>query len=1020
MSKIATKWRSIFGCMLVFTAVPLLSAEPPSKPAFGAAAKGEERKRSDQPAEAAEFYRLKRAPVGQTTIPVERYLTARDQVEAMAQHSVRLEASFPSEQNGGAGSVSAQSVVFGAWQNLGPGNIGGRTRALLIHPTSPSTMYAGGVAGGVWKTTDGGASWVPLNDLLPSLAIGSLAMDPTNPNVIYAGTGEGFGNGDSVRGAGIFKTTDGGVTWAQLAATNTPDFHYVNDLAVSKNGSHAVYAATRTGVWRSLDGGASWSRVLEPFGGEGCFDLAARTDTATDTLFAVCTVFKPVASYNETAIFRNTNAAGGDVWQQVYTESQMGRTSLAIAPSNQNVIYALAASYAPGNYFLGMHAVFRSESNGDLGSWTARVRNTSTSRINTLLLTNFLFAGSPSCGSGVYYNQGWYDNVIAVDPADKDRVWAGGIDLFRSDDGGANWGIASYWFFARTDPKFAHADQHAIVFHPQYNGGTNKTMFVGNDGGIFRTSDARAAVATGDGALCGTTISSVTWASLNANYGVTQFYQGVSYPDGTRYFGGTQDNGTVRGDDATGSTWSTVAGGDGGYVAVDPANTSVIYFSYQNWAINKSTDGGQTASSAMNGITGDSGLFITPFLMDPTSSSRLWTGGSFLWRTVNAAASWQQASAALNGKVSAIAVASTNANRVLVGTSAGYIYRNTAALIAGSGTAWAGSKPQDGYVSSVAIDPSNESIAYATYSNFGLTHVWKSLDGGVTWTGIDGSGTTGIPDIPVHSIVIDPVQAARLYVGTDLGVFVSLDRGATWLVETTGFANVVTESLSLKPGSPPTLFAFTHGRGAWRVPIAACSYATFNDVPATYWAYRFIEALANRGITGGCGGGAYCPENSITRAQMAVFILAGAHGPSFVPPPATGQVFADVTTTSFAASWIERFRAEGYTAGCGSTTLPSGEVRPIYCPTNPISRGEMAVFLLLLRHGVGYAPPPATGLIFGDVPTSNGFAAWIEQLQREGITGGCGGGNYCPTAPVNRAQMAVFITTTLNLPLCQN
>ncbi len=957
---------------------------------------------------------MKRAPVGETAIPVERYLTARDQMKLMPQHSIRLETSFPSEENGGAGAVSAQSVVFGSWQSLGPGNIGGRTRSLLIHPTSPNTMFAGGVAGGVWKTTDGGSSWAPLNDLLPNLAISSLAMDPTNPNVIYAGTGEGFLNEDAVRGAGIFKTTDGGATWTHLAATNNLDFYYVNDLVVSKNGSHAVYAATQTGVWLSLNGGVSWSQVvLEPFVGIGCSDLAARTDTASDWVFAACTFFNSSTLSNETAIFRNTNAAGGGAWQQVYTESGMGRVSLAIAPSNQGVIYALAESRTPGNYFKGLHAVFRSEIGGGPSTWTARVRNTSVPFINTLLLTNFVYARYSICtgGQDSYFNQGWYDNVIAVDPVDKDRVWVGGIDLFRSDDGGANWGIASYWAFQPTDPKFVHADQHAVVFHPQYDGSINKKMFVANDGGIFRTDDARAAVATGNGALCGTPLSSMTWSSVNANYGVTQFYHGVPYPDGATYFGGTQDNGTVRGNDTGGSTWATVAGGDGGYVAVDPVNTSVIYFSYQNWSINKSTNGGQTAFPSVDGITGDSGLFITPFIMDPTDSSRLWTGGGFLWRTVNAAVSWQQASTALNGQVSAIAAAPTNANRVLVGTSDGYIYRSTAALSAGAGTAWAWSKPRDGFVTSVAFDPANENIAYATYSNFGATHVWKSLDGGVTWAGIDGSGTTGLPDVPVHSIVVDPVQTARLYIGTDLGVFVSLDRGATWFVENTGFANVVTESLSLKPGLPPTLFAFTHGRGAWRVPIAACSYATFNDVPATYWAYQQIEALANRGITRGCGNGNYCPETSITRGQMAVFILAGAHGPSYVPPPATGTVFGDVNTATFAASWIEQFKAEGYTIGCGNGN---------YCPDDPVTRGQMAVFLLRLRHGTGYTPPPATGLVFTDISTTTAFAPWIEQLGREGITTGCGGGAYCPEDPVTRAQMAVFLTRTLDLPLCQN
>jgi ELWxxDGT repeat protein len=200
------------------------------------------------------------------------------------------------------------------------------------------------------------------------------------------------------------------------------------------------------------------------------------------------------------------------------------------------------------------------------------------------------------------------------------------------------------------------------------------------------------------------------------------------------------------------------------------------------------------------------------------------------------------------------------------------------------------------------------------------------------------------------------------------------------------------------------------GMEPWAIPRAAV-LATFSDVPPSYWAYPFIEALASQAITSGCGGGNYCPESTVTRAQMAVFILVGAHGPSYSPPPATGQVFADVPADSFAASWIEQLAAEGYTAGCGNGS---------FCPAKSISRAEAAVFLLLLGHGVGYAPPPATGLVFTDVPISSPFAPWIEQLSHEGITGGCGGGKYCPNNPVTRAQIAVFLSAALNLPLGLN
>jgi hypothetical protein len=209
--------------------------------------------------------------------------------------------------------------------------------------------------------------------------------------------------------------------------------------------------------------------------------------------------------------------------------------------------------------------------------WTARVTNASPTKLNTLLLTNPIIASLNDCYAiplDSYLNQGWYDNVIAMDPLDPNRVWVGGIDLFRSDDGGQNWGVAAYWW-GSPDPAYAHADQHAIVFHPSYNGTTNKVLFVGNDGGVFRTNDARAATTTGLG-ICDTAFGNFTWTERNNNYGVTQFYYGVPYPGGAAYFGGTQDNGTVRGTDGAGSeAWTTLVGATGARSrSIPPTRTS--------------------------------------------------------------------------------------------------------------------------------------------------------------------------------------------------------------------------------------------------------------------------------------------------------------------------------------------------------------------------------------------------------------------------------------------------------------
>jgi hypothetical protein len=186
--------------------------------------------------------------------------------------------------------------------------------------------------------------------------------------------------------------------------------------------------------------------------------------------------------------------------------------------------------------------------------------------------------------------------------------------------------------------------------------------------------------------------------------------------------------------------------------------------------------------------------------------------------------------------------------------------------------------------------------------------------------------------------------------------------------------------------------------------------STFADVPVTYWAWQFIERLYSAGISGGCGISPliYCPEAAVTRAQMAVLLLSGKHGAAYTPPPVGASTgFSDVPITYWAAAWIKQFALEGITAGCG----PS-----LFCPDAAITRAQAAVFLLLGKHGSSYVPPAASGMIFADVPINHWAAAWIEQLAAEGVTGGCGGGNYCPDAVVSRAQMAVFLVKIFNLP----
>lgn len=684
-------------------------------------------------------------------------------------------------------------------------------------------MYAGGVAGGVWKTVDGGASWEPLADLLANIAVNSMAMHPTDPSVIYAGTGEGYFNIDAVRGAGIFKTANGGASWTRLRSTKTSDFFFVNDIVISPNNARHLYVGTSTGVWRSRDAGATWEQQLRR---EDCLDLEVRTDKSPDVVYVACGTLGGPNFDKPDGVYRSIN--GGQSFVQVLSTFDMGRVSLALSPSNQDVIYAQASKLGveDPNEFGTLLDIYRSTAGGGPGTWSPRVNLAV--KLNNNLLSNTVFAHFTNCGFGnqdFEFGQGWYDNAIAVDPVNPDIVYSGGIDTFRSDDGAANWGMMSHWFSSIGNSHLVHADQHRFAFHPGYDGSSNRTLFVANDGGVYRTANSRAATAVGNQAPCHPNANgNVAWGDLNNGYGVTQFYHGVQYPGGQRYFGGTQDNGTQRGSNGNGpAAWNEILGGDGGYVAVTPTNTDVIYGEFTGISMQRSEDDGRTWVNATAGIVEPFGsLFIVPFVMDPSQYDRLWTGAAFLWRTNNRGEAWQRASALTPGVgfVSALAVADLHSNVVVAGMSDGFILRNKSALSAGPDTSWPATQPAQGFVSSLAFDPHDPNVVYATYSTFGVGHVWRSVNGGRTFTDISGSGPTGLPDVPVHSIVVDPGNPNRLYVGTDLSVFVTLDGGATWFVENTGFVNTVVEALNLhEQDGKRQLFGFTHGRGAWRVTL---------------------------------------------------------------------------------------------------------------------------------------------------------------------------------------------------------
>jgi uncharacterized protein (TIGR03437 family) len=781
---------------------------------------------------AREFFLSRRLPDGESVLPMSRYMAAREHVATMPKLSIAS----------GSHANAAPRIAGNGWTAVGPGNFGGRTRSLVIDPKNPDTMYAGSVTGGVFKSTDAGQNWSAQTDILPILNVGALVMDPNDSNTLYAGTGEYY---QGLAGLGIFKTSNGGASWTQLQPTAS--ISYTNKLVMSAVNRGRIYAATINGIYTSPDAGVTWTQMnldtTQAF--NGCQDLVLRTDTGKDYLYASCT---PKLGASDYAIWRNTDAAGSGTWTQVFTAQHMGRVALAIAPSQQTTIYAMAESVGGDpHYEAGLLAVYRSDSDGDPGSWNARVTNADPNVMNTLLLTNSRSVTAAFCSSGgaptYTAGQGGYDNIIAVDPLDPNRVWAGGIDLFRSDDGGMNWGVASLWQILIGNPQYAHADRHVILFHPGYDGNANQQMFIGTDGGLFRTDNARAPVSTGARAACQTDFqanSAVRWNDLNRSYAVAQFYHGAAYPGGGAYIAGAQDNTVGRGNDLTGiNGWFQFSTGDGTAVGVDPADVNRFYESKQNLSLVRSINGINTLN-AISGITEPSGGFpFVPYLaMDPGDGRRLYLGGTTtLWRSIDAAVSWSPAAPVENGsRVSAIAVSPFDSKTVLFGTLRGFIYFNNGAIDADGSTVWNYARPRTGNVGGIAFDPTNPNVVYATYTNFKSSlsptdaHIYKSINGGVTWFSVDGSGSTAFPDIPAHRILVDPRNPQTLYVASDLGVFVSTDGGITWAHDPDEFSNVITEDLAFDQGITGNwLFAFTYGRSAYRVPLpgatANCTYS---------------------------------------------------------------------------------------------------------------------------------------------------------------------------------------------------
>ena len=678
-----------------------------------------------------------------------------------------------------AGAVASAQT----WQDLGPapinsgGGYSGRVSAIGCSATNPNLYYIGGADGGVWRTTDAGATWTALTDHMPTSAIGAVAVDPTDDQIIYVGTGEANYANHSRYGLGVFKTVDGGATWTQLAE-NTFGGRTFSKMVIDPANPGTIYAAVAraggfpalaaakghpdaggpVGVFKSTDGGVTWSHLAGGLPAVEASDIAIDRSNPSTLYAAIGNIFGNAGN----GVYKSTNA--GTSWTKLaggLPTSQVGRISLDVSPSSPQTLYALfthqSASSGSGATNIGG---YRSDNGG--ATWYAR-------------------------GGVDQSSYGWYLSAVSVKPDDPNTVFYAGLTMSRYVGGSGS------------DVTPPHVDLHAIAWDAAGR------LLVGDDGGVHRSTNLGS-----------------SWTSLAPGLGTTQFYAGLStHPtDDSFVIGGFQDNGTNRRTNGT-RTWQHVFGGDGGWTQLDQALPSRVFCEYQGTGnLYRSTDGGSSFNYAGSGIGGRN-CFLPPYVIDPTNSNILYYGSERVYRSTNGGTSWGAWSGDLTdgaGAIRSLAIApsnpgylyaSTNDGNVLVSTNGG---ANFTQILDGH-PGW----PR--VTRELFVDPTDERTVYLATAFFGTTQVRRSTDAGQTWEALDAN----LPDIPVNVVAVDHRRPRlTMYAGTDAGLLRSVDGGASWHAYPAGLPNAAVIDINLDTDRERVIVA-TQGRGAWSAAISYCT-----------------------------------------------------------------------------------------------------------------------------------------------------------------------------------------------------
>jgi photosystem II stability/assembly factor-like uncharacterized protein len=668
--------------------------------------------------------------------------------------------------------VAAQGV----WRELGPAPISsgpytGRVAAVATSRSQPDRYYVGGADGGVWRTDNGGVTWVPLGDHLPVTAIGALALDPNDDRILFAGLGEANFANHSRYGLGIARTFDAGSSW-EVHGAATFGGRCISRIRIDPGNTARLYAtvtgaggfpalaAARNhpgangplGLFRSTDRGVTWAQL----GGGIPTDLDA-TDVLLDpanpaTIFVA---FGRIFGDARNGIYKSTD--GGASFTRLaggLPAASVGRITLAVAPSSGRLVASIArVATADGG------------SSSALGAWRSDDRG-----------ATWVSMSAPS----LHATYGWYLNTAVVHPTDPNRILLGGLSCVRTLAGGGSWTTV-------TPP---HVDLHALEYDAAGR------LVCGNDGGVHRS--------TNDG---------TSWQSLNTYLGLVQFYAGVSLHPGNRdlVYGGAQDNGTLR---RTGTTaFASVLGGDGGCTGIDPTGTRVFAEYQGTAALFRSTNGGSFTSVGA-GISGRN-CFLPPYAIHPVDGLRMVYGTERVFLSTNGGTGWAPISPDLtSGGIAAIRgilFAPSDPQTIWVSTNDGRVQ-----MTANGGTTWnlrrTGVPGWPRTTWPFAIHPTKPAEVYFAVGSFGTDQVLHTSDAGVTWRRLDGN----LPDLPVHTVALD-LQSGEppiLYVGTDRGVWRSEDHGRAWELHGPDLPHTPVIDLRVDPANR-RLVAATQGRGIW-------------------------------------------------------------------------------------------------------------------------------------------------------------------------------------------------------------